>query len=74
MIPTSLKRKRRIIAYDLVTRYGPWTSCQGKGLKRSSESSQLITYSGVCINFKMKIIKGIVSRSQYQGFMKIEEV
>ena len=33
MIPTSWKRKR-IIVYGLVTRYGPWTSCQRKRLKK----------------------------------------
>ncbi|CAD1468885.1 unnamed protein product, partial [Heterotrigona itama] len=27
-ISTSWKRKRRIIVYGLVTRYGPQTSCQ----------------------------------------------
>ena len=31
--PASSKRKRRIIVHDLVTRYGPRTSCQRKGLK-----------------------------------------
>ena len=31
----SLKRKRRIIVYSLVTRYGPCTSCQRKELIKS---------------------------------------
>ena len=31
----SWKRKRRIIAYDLVTRYGPQTNCQRKRLSRA---------------------------------------
>ena len=32
VIPTSSKGKRRIIVYDTVTRYGPRTSSQRKGL------------------------------------------
>ena len=31
------KRKRRIIVYDSVTRYGPRTTCQRKGFKRISQ-------------------------------------
>ena len=36
------KRKRRIIVYDSVTRYGPRTSCQREGLKiQSNKDSQI---------------------------------
>ena len=34
IISTSSKRKQRIIVYDSVTRYGPCTSCQRKGLNK----------------------------------------
>ena len=34
IVPTSSKRKRRIIVYDSVTRYGPQSDCQRKWPKR----------------------------------------
>ena len=39
MIPASWKRKRRIIVYGLVTRYGPRTNCQRKRLKKKNKKT-----------------------------------